>query len=75
MHRWKNRTVLVDLIEDICPLTPTRDLVFALVVSVLDTLPVVWKRMFFLQPMFSPQEPFHGGLGVVCDASPSLDRF
>ena len=41
----------------------------------LDTLPMVWKRVFLLQPMFLPQEPFHGDLGVVEDESPALDRF
>ena len=64
-----------DLIEAIHPPTSTRDLVFTLVASVLDTLPMVWKRVFVLQPMFLPQEPFHGRLGVVGDESPSLDRF
>ena len=61
-------------VEAIHPLTPTRDLVFALVASVLDTLLVVWKPVFLLQPMFLPQEPFHGALVVVGDES-SLDRF
>ena len=64
-----------DLIEAIHPPMSTRDLVFSLVASVLDTLPMVWKRVFLLQPMFLPQEQFHGGLGVVGDESPSLDRF
>ena len=64
---------VADLIEAIHPPTSTRDLVFALVASVLDTLPMVWKRVFLLQPMFLPQEPFHGRLGVVGDEAPSFD--
>ena len=57
------------------PPTSTRDLIFTLVASVMDTLPMVWKRVFLLQPMFLPQEPFRGGLGVVGDESPYLDKF
>ena len=64
-----------DLIEAIHPPSSTRDLVFALVASVLDTLQMVWRRVFLLQPMLLPQEPFHGGLRVIGDESPSLDRF
>ena len=60
-------------IEAVHPPTSTRDPVFALVASMLDTL--VWKRVFLLQPMFLPQQPFHSGLGVIGDESPSLDRF
>ena len=60
-------------IEAVHPPTSTRDLVFALVASMLDTL--VWKRVFLLHPMFLPQQPFHSGLGVIGDESPSLDRF
>ena len=64
-----------DLIKAIHPPRSTRNLVFTLVASVLDTLPMVWKIVFLLQPMFLQQEPFRGGLGVVGDKSPSLDRF
>ena len=62
-------------IKAIHPPKPTRDLVFALVASVLDTFPMVWKGVVLLQLIFLPQEPFHGGLGVVGDESPALDRF
>ena len=57
------------------PSWSTRDLVFALVASVLDTLPLVWKPVFLLQLMFLPQEPFQSGLGMIGDESPSLDGF
>ena len=62
-------------VEAIHPPSTTRDLVFALAASVLDTLSMVCKRVFFLKPLFLPQELFHGSLGVVGDESPSLDRF
>ena len=46
-----------DWIEAVHPPTSTRDPVFALVASMLDTL--VSKRVFLLHPMFLPQQPFH----------------
>ena len=66
-------TAIRCVIEAIHPPTSTRDPVFALVASMLDTL--VWKWVFLLHPMFLPQQPFHSGLGVIGDESPSLDRF
>ena len=61
-------------VEAIHTPSSTRDLVFTLVASMLDTLPLLWKWVFLLQPVFLPQEPFHGGLGVVGVESPSLHR-
>ena len=45
---------VADFVEAFHASSATRDLVFALVASVLDMLPLVWKRIFLLQPMLLP---------------------